>query len=189
MEARILIALAAATLLTSCATRPHVYAPPNPSKLKASTTRVSVAVDRAHVHAREAKTKVDEASQIAKEVGEETRALQNVPVTLLQRQNDLERKLDESSLAQAALEKDLVEATLAKAQVEKDKTDYFAAAQKLADSASEERVQRVSVEKKLSWYRWHWFGSWIVLGLGVLAIIVLAFLKFTGRLAIAGLKL
>lgn len=41
----------------------------------------------------------------------------------------------------------------------------------------------------LNWYRWHWWGSWIALGLGVLACLVFAFLKFTGRLAIAGPKL
>lgn len=41
----------------------------------------------------------------------------------------------------------------------------------------------------LNWYRWHWWGAWIALGAGVLACLVVAFLKFTGRLAIAGAKL
>lgn len=43
-----------------------------------------------------------------------------------------------------------------------------------------------AVTKKLSWYRWHWWGSWIVFGLGILAVGFLAFLKFTGKLAIFG---
>jgi hypothetical protein len=40
--------------------------------------------------------------------------------------------------------------------------------------------------KKLWWYRLRFWGAWIVFGLGVIACIVLAFLKFTGRLAIFG---
>ena len=44
-------------------------------------------------------------------------------------------------------------------------------------------------KKKLWWYRLHWWGSWIVLGLGVVACVVVAILKFTGKLAIAGAKL
>ena len=39
----------------------------------------------------------------------------------------------------------------------------------------------MTTEKKLSWYRWHWWGSWIALGAGVIACGLLALLKFTGR--------
>jgi hypothetical protein len=40
--------------------------------------------------------------------------------------------------------------------------------------------------KKLNWYRLHWWGAWIVFALGVIACIVLAILKVTGRLALLG---
>jgi hypothetical protein len=60
---------------------------------------------------------------------------------------------------------------------------------KLADDATAEREARIAVEKKLSWYRWHWWGSWIALGAGVLACGAFAFLKFTGRLAFTGAKI
>ncbi|MGA3171405.1 MAG: hypothetical protein ABSE62_10360 [Chthoniobacteraceae bacterium] len=40
-------------------------------------------------------------------------------------------------------------------------------------------------DKALSWYRWHWWGSWIVFALGVIAAGIFAFLKFSGRLALA----
>lgn len=164
--------------LSACATRPHTYAPPNPGKLIQSTGRVSVAVDRAHQHAREAKTKVEEATTITGQVKEEAGKIKDVPPQLLERIDALESKLGEASAAQGSLEKDLQEADQAKKQVETDKTEYFAAAQKLADSASKERDQRITVEKKLSWYRWHFWLSWIVLGLGVVACIVFALIKF-----------
>ncbi len=39
--------------------------------------------------------------------------------------------------------------------------------------------------KALWWYRLRWWGAWVVFGLGVIACLGLAFLKFTGRLALA----
>lgn len=50
-------------------------------------------------------------------------------------------------------------------------------------------AQLNKADTALNWYRLHWWGSWIMLGLGVLACLVVAFLKFTGRLAMAGSKL
>lgn len=35
--------------------------------------------------------------------------------------------------------------------------------------------------KSLWWYRLHWWGAWIMLGIGVLLCIVLAVAKFAGR--------
>lgn len=67
---------------------------------------------------------------------------------------------------------------------EEQLTIYRADALKLASDASEERRLRVIDEKSLSWYRWHWWGSWIALGLGVLACVIVAILKFTGKLAL-----
>jgi hypothetical protein len=42
------------------------------------------------------------------------------------------------------------------------------------------------LDKKVWWYRLHWWGAWIALGLGVIACGIFAFLKLTGRLAILG---
>lgn len=39
--------------------------------------------------------------------------------------------------------------------------------------------------KKLLWYQFHYWGSWIIFGLGIAACIFLAVMKLTGRLAIA----
>lgn len=169
-----------------CATHPKTYHPPDPARLNASTARVAKAVESAHAHAKSAQQNVKNASETAKAVREEVKALPDVPVTLSEKINTLESQLALATKDQIILEADLTTANTAKAQVEKDKADYFVAGQKLADDASAERDQRIAVEKKLSWYRWHWWGSWIVLGLGVLACGVFAFLKFTGRLALAG---
>ena len=50
------------------------------------------------------------------------------------------------------------------------------------DKAETDRANKL--DKALWWYRLHWWGAWIMLGLGVVACLVFAFLKFTGRLAI-----
>jgi chromosome segregation ATPase len=143
---------------------------------------VSTAVTNAHQHAKEAQGKVVEASVLAKQVQTEAAALKDAPPTLVAKVNELEGKLNETTQSQTKLESDLQEADKAKAQVEKDKTDYFDSAQKLADAASQEREKRIKAESSLHWYRMHWWGAWIVFGLGILACIVLAVLKFTGKL-------
>lgn len=164
--------------ISGCATRQKVYEPPNPAQLKASTGRVSVAVDSAHKHARTAQQGVTEAQAITKEVDQGLKKLTDVPPELYQRVNDLESKLVETHDTQALLEKDLVDADQAKAQVEKDKTDYFAGAQKLADDATQERDKRIKAEQSLHWYRVHFFLGWVLLITGVVACILFALVKF-----------
>lgn len=174
---------------TSCATAPRTYQPPSPAKINASTARVAHAVDAAHASARSAQAKVNDARKRAKLAREEAAKVKDLPPIVTKAINDLGAELEDATKLQMELEIHLKEADTAKAQVEKDKADYFAQAQKLADAASDERTKRIADEKKLSWYRWHWYGSWIALGLGVVACLVFAFLKFTGRLAIVGAKI
>lgn len=169
--------------LCSCATSPKTYAPPSPTKLQQSTQRVSKAVTAAHTHANQAKQKVQEATEIAHEVAKEAATVKTLPPTLLGHINDLEAKLDETRTSQSNLEADLVEADKAKTQVEQDKTEYFSAAQKLADAATIERDKRIKDETTLHWYRVHFFLGWIIFGTGVLACVVLAILKISGKLA------
>jgi len=57
---------------------------------------------------------------------------------------------------------------------------------KLAKHDKEVTDKLNAASKKLWWYRLRFWGAWIVFGLGVIACIVLAFLKVTGRLAILG---
>lgn len=161
-----------------------MYTPPDASKLRASTTRVSVAVDRAHTHAREAQGKVNEAAAIAKKVHEETKRIENVPPSVVEGLVSLELRLDEARQTQASLEKDLVEADQAKADAKRDGEAYFQSAQKLADYATDERAKRIKAEKEASHLKWN---SWLyrILGtVGVILMIGLIVLWIMGRLAI-----
>lgn len=169
-------------MLTGCGTVAHTYQPPDASRLKASTGKLSQAVTASHNSARQAQASVVKAQSLASKAKSDVAKLKNVPAPVTQEINDLSAALQEAQDHQKELEQHLNEADLAKAQVEKDKTDYFAQAQKLADAASSENAKAVKAEKSLSWYRWHWWGSWIVLGLGIVACAFLAILKLTGRL-------
>ena len=91
----------------------------------------------------------------------------------------------------------------AEAQLAKEKDAHLETANALTDSTKQlvtlqKQVQSQTdklnstqdkldkAEKALSWYRWHWWGSWIVFGLGVIAVGFFAFLKVTGKLAVLG---
>jgi hypothetical protein len=58
----------------------------------------------------------------------------------------------------------------------------------LADHDKKETDRANKLDKALWWYRLHWWGAWIMLGLGILACAVFAFLKFSGRIAITAAK-
>jgi len=95
---------------------------------------------------------------------------------------DLQRNLENEKAAHEATEIELIKGTKENAELQKridtETRDFNTTKDKLA-----------SASKKLSWYRWHWWGSWIVFGLGIVAVGFLAFLKFTGRLAAVAAKL
>jgi chromosome segregation ATPase len=178
--------MVAAALLSACATAHRTYLPPDASHLKASTARVSTAVDKAHNAARAAQTAVNNAQKTETAVQAEVRKLKAVPETVFTGLDNLEKQLHEAHAEQDNLEQSLREADVAKAEVERDKTAYFEAAQKLADEATAERDKRIADENKLHWYRVHWYGAWILLGGGIIACAIFALVK-TG--IIAGLKL
>jgi septal ring factor EnvC (AmiA/AmiB activator) len=176
------VALILAFSMFGCATRPRTYVAPDSSRLEASTTKVAVAVAKAHTAAQKAQQNVSDASKEAKEIREETAKIENVPQSLVVKVNDLDGKLDEALSNHAELTARLEEADQAKADVEKDKADYIQRADALAQQATSENSSRVADEKKLSWYRWHWWGSWIVLGAGVVLCVVLGIAKFVAKM-------
>lgn len=186
-----------ALLLGACATPPRKYQPPDATKMNASRQRLGQAVEKSRATAGKAKSQVVEAQKISVTVNEKLMALKKKApkelVPLIEEieagQKEEDGKLTEAIGTQTVLESQLTEADAAKVQHEKDDGEYQGKAQLLADNATKENQSAVSAEKKLSWYRWHWFGSWIVLGLGVLACGVFAFLKFTGRLAFSGAQI
>jgi hypothetical protein len=95
---------------------------------------------------------------------------------------DLQNTLNAEKAAHKGTETGLQEANLANAALQKQIDKNTRDCNKRIDQLN-------SAVKKLSWYRWHWWGSWIVFGLGVVAVGFFAFLKFTGRLAAVAAKL
>lgn len=92
---------------------------------------------------------------------------------------DLQKNLDAEKAAHENTDISLKKATKEnfdlQRKIDKDTSDFNTLKDKYA-----------SQSKKLAWYRWHWWGSWIIFGLGILACGFFAFLKLTGRLAIFG---
>lgn len=161
-----------AAFLCSCA---HTYRPPDPTKLNASTARLSKAVNDAHATARKAQGEVDAAAKKAKEVEAETRKLKDVPPTVFAGLADLQTQLRQAQTDQILLEAHFKEADAAKAQVEADKTAYFAAAKTLADKATKESAQRAALQRHSILFK---LGA----ALALIIIIGVVVLVITGKL-------
>jgi chromosome segregation ATPase len=186
--------------LSACA---HVYQAPSNAKLEASTKRLSNAVTKATNTAERARAQVDAARKAAdKEATSSATVLTQLdelwevlPPELKAKGDALKAAVrrDQADIGEivthvdgaqrehAQLGKDLFEANAAKLQVEVDKQEYYENADKLAAIATKDSAA-------LAWYRRHWWGAWIVSGLGLIVLGLIAFLKFTGRLTLAGAK-
>ncbi len=92
-----------------------------------------------------------------------------------------QQALDQEKAAHAA-----VGAALGKAT--RDNTSLQTQNNPLTDKLNSTQDKLDKCAKALWYYRLHWWGAWIMLGLGVLACLVFAFLKFTGRLAVVASK-
>lgn len=55
--------------------------------------------------------------------------------------------------------------------------------QKLADHDKKETERANKLDKALWWYRLHWWGAWVMLGLGVVTCVLFAILKATGKIS------
>lgn len=206
-----LLVLAAVMFLSACATPHKVYQAPSNAKVTASTLAVRTGITKSRDTAREAEQLVQDAQSHADAVlTRSTAVLGKVdglaliapavmqgPIGVLRTDVvDLqgEETLLASSLSQARAKQDtlnaqLTETVLRESELEQHQAGYYSDAQQLAKTATAEREQRITVEKKLSWYRYHFFLSWGIAAAGVLVCIVLAFLKFTGRLAVSAAKI
>jgi hypothetical protein len=192
-------------LLGACA---HTYHAPSNAKLEASTARLANAVakatntaERARAHVEAAQTAAKKETVTAKELGKQVDELVALlPPELKERGDALKKAFaqDQSDVGEivtnvygaqldhAQLTKDLVEAHTAKLEVDVDKQEYYDKTEKLAAIATKQ-------SKNLAWYRLHWWGSWIALGLGVLACIIFAIVKWgakwTAKAGVAAAKI
>lgn len=197
--------MAAAALIAGCATRPRTYQPPNSKKMDEARQKLSADVDKASVSAKKVHEHVEAAKgsaakvvkfsgtievklgqlhgRVTAELRPAVEDIQSDVTAIKQEEGVLTGKLTDATVAEKELAVNLSQAQMDKDSLTKEARDYATNAQKLADNASAENAGRVASEKKLSWYRWHWWGAWIVFGVGVLACIALAVLKFMGKLA------
>lgn len=108
---------------------------------------------------------------------------------------DLSRHCPEAKAEIVALSADLDGALMelqtsegARVQLDTQLQEQTKKANKLAAHSDKSDAALAAASKKLWWYRLHWWGAWIALTLGVLACGAFAFLKFTGRMAVASAK-
>lgn len=199
----ILLALA---LCAGCATRSKKFDAPDSSKLIASSRRLNQAVADSEASAKEANDSLSKAQSSSDDEGKAIATIEPkldnlfkvAPVDLRPEiasiQSDVSdlhtqhamtvAHLQETQSHHAELAVHLQEADVAKADVQKFAPAYFDSVNKLAKQATELSATVASQANTISWYRWHWWGSWIALGAGIIACGFLAFLKFTGKLAL-----
>lgn len=196
-----------ACLFAGCAHTAKHYDAPDSSKLRASAGKLAEKVTaakataaRASAAVSAAKVSVDRETAKIAEISPRVENLLRVsPVELRPEVEALKGEVDELKIdhdetvahvtaakgEQSTLAAQLEEANAAKNEVEKLSPAYFADVDKLAARANTAETGWAKDSKSLAWYRLHWWGAWIIAGLGILVCIVLAFLKFTGRLALS----
>lgn len=207
---RSLIVIAIATALTSCATRPKTYAPPDATQVTATTKRLSDAVTKASETATRAERHVKQAQKANDQVAAESATVVNlvnelaklVPPELAPKVDELKGAVDRQQVATGELTlhlsgaqseheqltKDNLESWAAKIALQVAQARYQADAKQIAQHATDERNARIAAEKQLSrekWARLFWKigGGFLVLG-----IIALFILWLAGKWSIKGAR-
>lgn len=183
-------------ILAGCATKYH---PPDNSKVTKATAQVKADVrkisDNTTIITKTIKEAQKEADQIAILSTSVSGKVEDIikiappelqpPLALLQ-EDIKSQKAEEESLSnslifayrkQAEQEVLITQTQTHETDLEKQQKIYQDNAQKLADTTTK-------LSAKVAWYQWHWWGSWIALGIGVLLCIVFAILKVLGKLPI-----
>jgi hypothetical protein len=211
MRYSILLA-AAAVLLSSCVTRPKIYKAPDPTRVIATSKRLSAAIDRANETTVRAETKVQEAQASADRVaGHSASVLQlirelmpNIPTELMPKFVELEKSADaqvqeEGILATSIsgargeiiqLKKDQAAVVKERDQlVQVDQPKLFADGQEIAREATNERNFRIAAEKQLVQQKI--FGLlWKIGGVvAILLVVAVVLLAIFGKLGIVLAKL
>lgn len=177
-------------VLCSCATKYH---PPDATQVVETTKKVKAGIRKASENAKvvsetikKAQESTDKITILSTDISGRLEEIIKIappelkpPLALLQTDvNDI--KTEEASLSsflisaytkQSEQEKTLTETQAHEIELEGHQQVYQDRAQKLADVATKQST-------KLAWYQWHWWGSWIALGIGVLACLAFVVLKF-----------
>lgn len=177
---------------TSCASPRH-FAPPSAVKLNAAVTHVERA-------AAESKHAVSEARESAKRSVVITGSLKAKVLALLKvtppelraqvldiQADVLAQEVEQRILTEKIASAEAKQGTLEKAitELKTEKTACLANTQKIVDKANTDSEAWAKDRKSLWGYRLHRFASWLIFSAGVILCGLLAFLKSTGRIAVA----
>jgi chromosome segregation ATPase len=201
-------------LLVGCATRPHTYEAPDQTKVVESTRQVKEGVRKSRAAAGEAKAIVQKEQERTDKLIVQSRTLAGkldeiiaaapeelkLPLEVaksdlgeLQReQEDLKLGLGNAWTKQNETEQHLSGTETRIAELENRQVTYYAEAQKLAATATEERNYRIAAEKQLStqrWFGWLWkLGAFLLIGLVIAFFAAKALGKLGWLAAKIGLK-
>jgi len=203
----IFLALTAAVCVAGCAHQAKHFNAPDSTKVTESAQKLATKVTQARATASRAKTAVDAAATssdretaIIHEIAPRLdRLLRVSPVDLRPEIDAVKGQVTALEAAHGetvthvaaaktehtALAVQLTEATAAKEELSKYGPEYVAEVESATEERNKDQIKWAADSKALMWYRLHWWGAWIVAGLGVAACGFLAFLKFTGRLGAA----
>lgn len=206
----ILLAVAITLAMSGCATQKKTYEAPDAAhmheselKLRESVAEASASAKHSHELVQDARASITKVSAftaslktrlelLRKHVHAELRPeVVAAQVELTQQETEeafLTGRLADAEKMDAILQTQLKQAEADRDQLQKDQGAYVEDAGKLANAATGERDKRIADETKLHWYRMHWWLSWIVLVSGAIVCALVAFLKFTGRLAVVAAK-
>lgn len=207
MKLKLIFAISCASIFGACAHVPTHYASPDSTALRNSSGVLIEKVTEARATTARASAAVGSARE---SLGRETVLLDSLgpdmdkmmivaPASLKPQIEAIKTEMDalradhEESVGhvdtaqkeQAAATGQLEQANAAKNEVEKLSPVYFGEVDKLATKANAAEAGWAKDSKNLQWYRIHFWLSWIIAGAGVLVCLLVAFLKFTGRLTLS----
>jgi chromosome segregation ATPase len=206
MKTHLFVTLAAASILTACASKPVVYKAPDSAKMDAGTKRLHDAVTSAAASHKEIQAEVQQARQAVADEGQHIEVLgpklddlfRIAPPELRDKIDAARQEVAAIKTANAGLAARMgsIEAkqTVHGAQIEEaqaadkqslaDKENYKVAAAQLAVKASQESVARATAEneaRELKSKNWIRRALEAVAGL---AIVIFGFLWFSGKLVL-----
>lgn len=158
------IILFACVALSSCVSPAKTYKPPSDAKVRAATKDLTVKVTKARDTAASAKKAVEDAKTLL----DQSECAKDVP---------LQAKVTEAMSLNGQLQLQLDEAERARSTLQGEVDHYATESAQLAMDATNERNEKIIVQKKLLWYRLHWWGGIAALVLTVAAWILFGVLK------------
>jgi hypothetical protein len=170
----------AITLLSGCAHIAKHYSAPDFAPVEVSETRLAVAVTKAQGSAQQEGTEIDTIS------GQADTLFKAAPPELRPQIAAMQADLVNLKAANVQLRDQVGEALAAKDEMSARLTAVEAESAKVTGEANAAEQAWAKDSQQLTWMKVHWFIGVIVLIGGLALCALVAFLKFTGRLATAG---